>query len=339
MSIDIAKIGVAVAGLGIGEQHVRAYMATGKCELRWLYDLDREKALRLTREFNAGMVADTFDQIVGDPHTRAVSIASFDDAHYDQVVAALNAGKHVFVEKPLCRSIDELRTVKQAWLKHEGRLKLSSNLVLRAAPLYQWLKQQIRLGVLGDIYSIDGDYLYGRLDKVTHGWRKDVPNYSVTFGGGIHLIDLMLWLTGRRPSSVSAVGNQVCTEGSEFHYNDFVAATFQYATGLVGRITANFGSVHAHQHVLRVFGTKATFIYDDSGARLHVSRDPCVRPTPVKLAPLPETKGELIGPFVSSIFDDDNPDQGTQEIFDVISICAATDKALRANSSMEINYA
>jgi len=338
MSAASEKIGVAVAGLGIGEQHVRAYLSTGRCELRWLYDLDREKARRLTHDFGGGVVAESFDQILDDPLTSAVSIASFDDAHYNQVVAALNAGKHVFVEKPLCRSIDELQTVKQAWLKQEGRSKLASNLVLRAAPLYRWLKQQIESGALGEIYSIDGDYVYGRLHKITDGWRKNVPNYSVTFGGGIHLIDLMLWLTGGRPSSVYAAGNRICTEGSDFRYHDFVAATFQYPTGLVGRITANFGSVHSHQHVLRIFGTKATFVYDDAGARLHVSCDPSVKATPIHLSSLPETKGELIGPFVSAIINEDNLDQSTQEVFDVISICAATDRALQTNSTMEINY-
>src|SRR6185503_7475057 len=100
-----------------------------------------------------------------------------------------------------------------------------------------------------------------------------VPDYSVMAGGGVHLVDLMLWLTGQQPTTVSAVGNRIATANSRFAYDDFVTATYAFPSGLVGRITANFGCVHRHQHVVRVFGTKGTFIHDDAGARLHWTRD------------------------------------------------------------------
>src|SRR5437879_8574199 len=109
-------------------------------------------------------------------------------------------------------------------------------------------------------------------------------------GGGVHLVDLMLWLTGQRPRSVTAVGNRICTEGTAFHYHDYVSATFTFASGLVGRITANFGCVHRHQHVLRVFGTKGTFIYDDMGPRLYNSRDLAVPATNVDIAAAPASQ-------------------------------------------------
>src|SRR5262245_58944452 len=128
------KIGVAVAGLGIGEQHALTYVATGQCELRWLYDLDHHKAQALAHKLGAGRAAQSFEELLADPDTQILSIASYDDAHFEQVVAALDAGKHVFVEKPVCRTTAELQDVKRAWAKHGGRIKLSSNLVLRAAP-------------------------------------------------------------------------------------------------------------------------------------------------------------------------------------------------------------
>lgn len=338
MSTKKGKIGVAVVGLGVGEQHARAYLATGQCELRWLYDLIPEKAQALVDGFGTGAVATSFEQILGDPDTQAVSIASYDDAHFEQVVAALEAGKHVFVEKPLCRTVDELQVIKQAWSRHQGKLKLSSNLVLRAAPVYRWLKQKLDAGDLGALYAFDSDYLYGRLHKITHGWRKDVEDYSVMLGGGVHLIDLVLWLTGERPTSVYATGNRICTKNTDFRYHDYVAATLQYPSGLIGRITANFGCVHGHQHVVRVFGTKATFIYDDAGPRLHVTRDPSVTANAITLSALPAAKGDLIPPFVSAILNDENLDAHTQTIFDVISVCVACDEALQSNSVVEAQY-
>jgi predicted dehydrogenase len=224
------------------------------------------------------------------------------------------------------------------WKQRRGTVKLSSNLILRAAPVYQWLKQKLQSGELGAPYAFDGEYLYGRLEKITHGWRNAVPDYSVMQGGGIHLVDLLLWMTGERPISAFAVGNQICTRQTAFRFPDYVAATLRFASGFIGRIAANFGCVHRHQHVVRVFGASGTFMYDDVGPRLHLTRDPAATAAPVALSPLPMSKGALIAPFVAAILADENLDTHTQELFDVISICAACDESLRTRSEVEVAY-
>jgi predicted dehydrogenase len=332
------KIGVAVIGLGIGEQHARAYLATAGCEVRWLYDLDRNRAKALIESLGVGEIAPNYEAILQDREVDLVSIASFDDAHFNQVVAALKAGKHVFVEKPMCRSMAELREIKRAWDQQQRKLKLYSNLVLRAAPVYRYLKQQLDAGAWGQIYAFDGEYLYGRLERITQGWRKSVENYSVMLGGGVHLVDLMLWLTVERPMAVWAQGNNICTVGSAFRYLDFVTATMHFPSGLIGRITANFGCVHRHQHVVRIFGTRGTFLYDDQGPRIHRSCDPEVPALPLELATLPASKGDLIPDFVQAILTDTDTQAQTQHEFDVIAVCAAADQALASGTRIEVKY-
>jgi predicted dehydrogenase len=196
----------------------------------------------------------------------------------------------------------------------------------------------IQAGELGDIYAFDGDYLYGRIEKITAGWRSGVENYSVLAGGGIHLVDLMLWLTGQRPAAVAATGNQIATRGTAFGYHDYVSATYQFGSGLVGRVTANFGCVHRHQHVVRVFGTRATFIYDDRGARLHTSRDPATTALPIDEAPLAASKGDLVPDFVSGIVRGVRDEAATQTHFDVLSACHAADRAIGRGRFVEIDY-
>ena len=331
-------LGVATVGLGVGEQHAMTFAKLPQCRLLWLFDRDEHRAEQLAGQLGDVRVARSYDTILSDPLVSLVSIASYDDAHFDQAVAALAARKHVFVEKPLCRSVSELRAIKDAWRRSEGR-HVASNLVLRAAPLYRWLREAILSEDLGEVYAFDGDYLYGRLDKITHGWRRDVENYSVMQGGGVHLVDLMLWLTGQRPATVGAAGNRFCTTGTAFQYHDFVAATFTFPSGLIGRVTANFGCVHRHQHVLRVFGTKATFIFDDAGARLHRSRNPTASATPLAdLSPLPATKGDLIPAFVEAILDGSNGVAAAQREFDVIGVCLAADAALHAGHVVPVEY-
>lgn len=337
MSKRRKSLGVGVVGLGVGEQHARAYAADRRCRLRWLFDAKPGKANAAARRLKGAAAAKSYKQILADDAVDAVSIASYDHDHYKQVKAAFAAGKHVFVEKPLCRTKAELKTLVAAW-KKARRPHLQSNLVLREAPVYGWLKKQIESGRLGDIYAFDGDYLYGRLAKITDGWRGHVAGYSVMEGGGIHLIDLMIWLTGQRPQRVSTVGNRIATRGTKFRYDDYMASTFEFRSGLVGRITANFASVHRHHHVVRVFGTKATFIYDDKGPRIHRSRAETGRAKPVRLKALPAGKGVLIPDFVGGIVAGRDPAPAARREFDLIAAVAAADEALKRKRTVAIGY-
>ena len=333
-----AGLVAGVVGLGVGEQHAHAYARHSAVRRVCLYDHDLERARAVVARVANGEVAESFEAMLTDTSLDIVSIASFDDAHYRQVCAALAAGKHVFVEKPLCRSLAELAEIKRLWVAAEGRLKLGSNLVLRASPLYLWLRDAVARGEFGEVYAFDGDYLYGRLEKVTQGWRRDVAAYSVMQGGGIHLIDLLLWITTQRPQSVTAAGNRTCSRGSDFRYDDFCAATMRFQSGLVARITANYGCVHRHQHVMRVFGARRTFLYDDMGARVHDTRDPGSAAKSIDHAPLPEGKGDLIPGFIASILGLATDGADTQSVFDGICVAIACDRAAASGQVENVEY-
>jgi predicted dehydrogenase len=331
------RLGVAVIGLGIGERHARAYHADPRCRLRWVYDHNPDRANVLAVETGA-CTATAYEEILADDQVQIVSLATYDDDHARMVIQALKAGKHVFVEKPLCQTMEQLQEIKQLWSTFNGKLKLASNLILRAAPVYQWLKKRLAAGDFGRIYSFDGEYLYGRLSKLTGGWRSQVENYSIIEGGGIHMIDLMLWLIEERPETVFSMGNRISTEGTGFRYNDFAACTLQMPSGLVARIVANFSCVHRHQHVVRVYGTKGTFLYDDMGARIHWTRDEAVSASPLNLPALPADKGELIPAFVSAVLYDEDIRGQTQAVFDGLRISAACDRALQTNGLETVRY-
>jgi len=341
-----STIGVAIIGLGIGEQHANAIAKHPGCELVYLYDNDANKSHELKQKLQQGEVAESFDACLQNQKVNMLIIASYDEAHFAQVIAALDAGKHVFVEKPVCQSHTQLKTLKDRWSYYDGKLKLSSNLILRAAPLYQWVKQEISNNNFGDIYAIDGDYLYGRFNKIVQGWRGKDANYSVMMGGGIHIIDLMLWFLGQRPKSVMSFANRISTQTwngeraqkGSFENNDFVTSVFEFKSGVIGNIKANFSCVHQHQHTLRIFGTKATFIYDDMGARLHQGRDDNPQVEKIELSALPSHKSDLLPDFIHAIKTNADLNAHTQEIFDGISLCTASDISLTNQHRTSIDY-
>jgi predicted dehydrogenase len=326
----------AVVGLGIGAQHALAILENPFCHLSKIVDFDEEKMSSFINEHRLSETEkSSFEDVIRDRGIELVSIASFDDDHYEQVISSLRAGKCVFVEKPLCQKREQLIDIHKEFI--EKCSAIASNLVLRTAPLYKYVKELVDEGKLGEIYAFDGDYLYGRAYKITEGWRKNVENYSVMEGGGIHMIDLMLWLTGQKPICVTSQTNKIVTKNTAFRYHDFHSSTFSFQSGLIGRITANFGCMHHHQHVVRIFGTKGTFIYDDMGARVHWSQEEKNQPEFLQYAPKPHKKGELIHEFVEKILKKDVQGLAHRE-FDLMSVVLAVDEAINYEKPLNIEY-
>ncbi len=329
---------IGIIGLGVGESLARTFSECPGCEVAALCDFSEEKLQKVHASHPQATITASADDLFRIPDLDVVAIASYDDAHASQAVRALEAGKHIFLEKPLCQNEADLRRIHNAWKRHGGKIQLGSNLVLRGAELYRQLHQKIQEGIFGSVYAWDGDYLYGRVHKLTEGWRGQIPFYSVIQGGGVHMIDLMMWLLNERPNRASCVGNRICTKDSAFRHPDFMAATFSFPSGAVGRVTANFGCMHRHHHVIRVFGTHATCIFDDAGARLHMTRDPDVSATLLPFASLPLSKGVLIPRFVQAIQTSEDMTSETMSFFDAMKVCFAADEAFQKGATVPISY-
>lgn len=328
------SVGVAVVGLGVGEQHARSYARSSAFALTMLCDQDLDKAANLANELKVPSISDSFSEVLAKPGVDLVSIASFDADHAPQAIDSLVSGKHLFVEKPLCRRRSELDNLRQAW-EDAGQPLLVSNLVLRRAPLIQHFQRIIRSGQIGEIYAFYGDYLYGRLDKLTQGWRGK-SDYSVFLGGAIHMLDLLLQLTGQKPSSVSACGNNTCTRGTAFSGLDYHSATFHFSSGLIGHISANFGCVHPHHHHLRIYGTKGTLIYDDAGARLISSRDPQLVAEKIPGTTEATPKGLIIETLPELLANPEQRREQAETEFFLMHCALAADEALSQSLTLQL---
>ena len=71
----------------------------------------------------------------------------------------------------MCTTFKDLKDIHKIAKKNKFKNLLYSNLVLRSAKLFNKVIRQIRSGKFGKIYYFEGDYLYGRLNKIVHGWR------------------------------------------------------------------------------------------------------------------------------------------------------------------------
>ena len=113
-AIDAKLLRVGVIGLGVGAQHILAYAANANCEVIALCDIDATKRTEFAVIYPNLSITDDAMDLLNDPTIDIVSIASYDDIHAKQIIAALKNDKHVFVEKPLCLYAEEVREIKQA---------------------------------------------------------------------------------------------------------------------------------------------------------------------------------------------------------------------------------
>jgi predicted dehydrogenase len=186
--------GVAIVGCGlIGRKRLQAL---GTRRLVACADLDLERARALAAGRDGVAVSDRWDEIVRHPDAGIVIVATTNDALTPVAIAALEAGKHVLVEKPAARSVAELDRLIDA-SRRTGRL-VHVGFNHRFHPALRQARQIVDSGKLGPLMFVRGRYGHGGRVGYEREWRAD----PVRAGGGelidqgVHLVDLARWFLG-----------------------------------------------------------------------------------------------------------------------------------------------
>lgn len=252
------KINIGIIGLGVGEQHLIGFLKNKKCNVKAVCDLDKKKLNKIKKKFKKIIVTNNARDIIDDKNIQCVSIASFDQYHYKHCIKSLKNNKHVFIEKPLSINLKELKMIKN--LSKKKKLVINTNVIMRKYPRINFIKKYCNKKNFGKVYYIEANYLYGRLNKITDGWRADEPYYSVILGGGIHLIDLIDYLFGYKIKSIFSAGNNIVTKSTKFKFNDNAVTVIKYTNNVLAKISSNFSCAHPHFHEIKIFGEKKTLI-------------------------------------------------------------------------------
>ncbi|GGO88350.1 Gfo/Idh/MocA family protein [Wenjunlia tyrosinilytica] len=147
-------MGIAVIGAGYwGPNLIRNAQAVPEFSVRWLCDLDLDRAARVLGPYSTVRATESFDEVLDDPAVRAVLIATPAGSHYRLARAALEAGKHVLVEKPITTRIeDALELVRVA---DDRGLVLMCDHTFCYTPVVRRIRELIRSGDLGDVQFFD----------------------------------------------------------------------------------------------------------------------------------------------------------------------------------------
>ncbi len=333
------KIKAGVIGLGVGAHQARTLSAHPNCELVSICDFDKNRLSEIGSELpNVKKTQDDKD-ILSDPDIDLVCVASYDEFHHQQVVMALNKGKHVYVEKPICLTKKESRDIYQT-LKAHPHLRLSSNMVLRTCPLFKKVREAVLSNQMGEIYHLEADYFWGRKHKVISGWRAQADFFSIIHGAAVHMVDLILWITGKKPISVQAFGSSIIAAGTLQRHNDFAMLILRFENQMSVKVTAHGGCVHPHFHALKVFGKNNSFIHDTTGTAWIDSSNPDQDfRSESAIYPAKTMRSEALISFINSLVQTDQNVLVTEaEVFDVMSVCLAAEQAVNLENSVIIEY-
>ena len=325
----------AVLGLGVGERHLATYASHPGCEVAAICDIDRDRLEEVGRKYEISARFTDYRKVTEDPAIDVVSICSYDDHHVEQAISALHHGKHVMLEKPIAVNRSDAAELLRAY--KAGNTYLTSNLILRGSPRFQRLKKMIEHGDLGRIFYIEGDYIHQILHKITEGWRGRIDGYSVVYGGGVHLIDLMRWLVGSEIETVCAMGNKKLTEGSSYPVEDTIAALLRFRDGTLGKTTTTFGPQRTKFHPVTVYGTRGTFVNDLPHAKFFTG-DGLSDETSIEDSYPGIDKGGLLPDLIEAIKDGRPPLVTAEDAFRVMDVCFSIVQSVELQRTVEVEY-
>lgn len=246
MSKKKSDVRTAVVGCGYwGKNLVRNFAALS--DLRMCCDASEAIQARTRAAHPDVPVTGSYDEVLANPDIDAVVLATPAPMHAEMAIAALERGKHVFVEKPLALNTDDARAMVEA-AERAGRILMVGHL-LEYHPAVNYIKQMIDSGELGEVH-----YLYSQ--RVNLGKVRSDENALWSLAP--HDISVAMYLLGEGAEDVQASGQAFLQEGIE----DVTFLTMHFGSGRVAHIHVSWLDPHKERK-LTVVGSRRMVVFDD----------------------------------------------------------------------------
>lgn len=260
----MAKFGIGVVGCGsIAEiAHFPSIKKTPEAELISVCDADPRRAEGAARKWGAKRSYTDYNRMFTDSDDLdAVIIATPNNAHRNQAVAAARAGISVIVEKPLAVTNVEAWDIVHECRKHKVKLMVGCD--RRFWTHNQWAKELIEAGVIGELKfsraSLHEHWFNYQNHVAATKFRLDcaVAGGAALSDTGAHAIDLLTWLNGSRVKRVVGQAQRVAMPSSYTLCDDLAVILMEFENGAIGHVSCNRFS-HAVSQSTDLWGTEGT---------------------------------------------------------------------------------
>jgi predicted dehydrogenase len=248
VTAERSRVAVGVVGLGYwGPNLARNFAGLDACELRWCCDRSEEQLARWRPSFPGTLFTPTLDDLLADDGLDAIVVATDVPSHAPIALAALGAGKHCFVEKPLSQSSAEAAEIGAA--AQAAGLTLMVGHLLEYHPGVAKLKEIVESGELGDVR-----YVYS--NRLNLG--KDRQQENALWSLGAHDVSVLLHLLEEEPAEVIARGESFLREGVE----DVVFCYLRFPSGRIAHMHLSWLDPHKERR-FTVVGSRRMATFDD----------------------------------------------------------------------------
>jgi len=241
-------ITIGQVGLGYwGPNVLRNFASLAECRVKKCCDINAQQLEKIRRRYPLIELTQDYNELVNDPEIEALVITTPASTHYQLAKKALEAGKHVFVEKPITLDIGGAEELID--LAERRRRVLMVGHLLIYHPAVTKLKEYVNSGELGGIHYIYSSRL--NLGKIRH-------DENAMWSFAPHDLSVALYLLGEEPEAVSAHGMAYLRPDVE----DVVFMTVRFPQGKVAHLHVSWLDPHKVRRIT-VVGSKKMAVFDD----------------------------------------------------------------------------
>ncbi|MCC7424118.1 MAG: Gfo/Idh/MocA family oxidoreductase [Planctomycetaceae bacterium] len=255
------RIRCGVIGLGwFGEHHVDTLQQLPLADVTAVCTRRPDRLHEVSARYRIPKTFTDYRRLLADPDIDLVTIVTHVDEHVEPTLAALAAGKHVFLEKPMAGTVEDCDRIIAAARSTDRAFMVGH--VCRFDTVYALAKEEIAAGRLGRIVSLHSRRNLAKWITETH-----LKKISALFGDGVHDLDLMLWYTGASPKSVYALTSNT---RPELPHDDIGWAMYRLDSGAIA-VIENVWSLpknapFAIDARMEIIGTEGAIYIDNSGS-------------------------------------------------------------------------
>ena len=252
---------IAVIGTGyIGGEHIKAISAHPTAQLHTISTTSRSEPIAqdLQKTYGATQVTTDYQSVLSNQEVDIVYLCTPNSQHVGQAVAALEANKHVFIEKPLAVTVEDCQKIVTAAKNSNTQVMVGHG--ARFSNIFETIHHLAHNGTLGEACFVEGDYIHDLkpfLPLPGHDWwlDPDKEGQLPIIGGACHPIDLMRWIAGEI-TEVSAFGVNKNIPNAPWY--DTVIANLKFESGAVGKCLVSCGAEIPYNLNFSYHGTKGS---------------------------------------------------------------------------------
>src|SRR5215475_6335792 len=285
---DAGKLRVAVVGIGWWSDVLAdAALRSDAIGIAACYTRSDDKQAAFAAKYGCRAAA-SYEEILADPDIAAVVNTTPNSVHLATTRMAAEAGKHVFLDKPIANTVEEAREI--ARVCEAAGVILALGYQRRRENHFRWIKGEIDAGRFGRLVQAECNISRDRLGKIDlSSWRYQAAGMpgGVMLQIGIHYVDVLEMLMGpvRRVSGASA---QLVLPGDN---PDVANLVLEHENGAISNLTASYASASEY-YMMNVYGKEASAYYDLFGGLRHLRRGE-TKPRAVEVAPNDAIREEL----------------------------------------------